>query len=108
MVGDATRIGIEGSHLTLAMQSQMMGHLPGASTADIAPDSMRQRMTKSTQARLIRSARVAVGGQAIGMRRAPGVSELEVAQTGRAAMKRLARCFRIRKCEIHGFGFNRV
>ena len=90
IVGDATRIGIEGDHLTLAMQSQMMGHLPGASFVDIAPDSMRQRMTKSAQEReLIRSgARVAdIGGQAIWDAIAPGVSELEVAQAGRAAIE---------------------
>ena len=68
LVGEGSKLGIEGDHLTLSMSNQLKEFLGSIETIDIAPDIMRLRMIKSEEeAVLIRhGARIAdIGGEVI-------------------------------------------
>jgi creatinase len=97
VTGAGKRIGMEGDHLTLAQHEKLSGFLSPVQIADIAPDTMRQRMMKSpAEIALIREgARVAdVGGYAIRDAIREGVREIDVAMAGRDAMEtEIARAF---------------
>ena len=90
VIGDRARIGIEGDHLTLAMQRSMQAYLNGVEAIDIAADCMQQRMRKSDAeiALITEGARIAdVGGAAIREAIKVGVREIDVAMAGRDAME---------------------
>ena len=90
VTGPGKRIGMEGDHLTLAQHGKLSEFLSPVQITDIAPDTMRQRMTKSTaEIDLIRhGAQVAdVGGYAIHEAIREGVREIDVAMAGRDAME---------------------
>lgn len=85
----ASRIGIEGDHMTLSARATCETMLGVTDLVDIAPDTMRARMVKSPEEiALIRDgARVAdIGGAAIHAAIREGATELEVAMAGRDAM----------------------
>lgn len=84
------RIGIEGDHLTLAVQSLLNSHIDGAELVDIASEVMTFRMHKSgAEIALIREgARVAdIGGFAIHEAIREGAREIDIAMAGRNAME---------------------
>lgn len=90
VTGPGKRIGMEGDHLTLAQHGKLSEFLSPIQITDIAPDTMRQRMTKSTaEIDLIRhGAQVAdVGGYAIREAIREGTREIDVAMAGRDAME---------------------
>lgn len=90
VTGEVAVLGIEGDHLTLLQNDKLVAFLKPASTLDIAPAMMRQRMHKSpAEIALIREgARVAdVGGYAIRDAVRAGVREVDVAMAGRDAME---------------------
>lgn len=90
VTGPGKRIGMEGDHLTLAQHGKLSEFLSPVQITDIAPDTMRQRMTKSTaEIDLIRhGAQVAdVGGYAIREAIREGTREIDVAMAGRDAME---------------------
>lgn len=89
-IGNASAIGIEGDHLTLAAQSKLQEFLSPKNMVDIAPVSMAQRMIKSNAeiALIKEGARVAdVGGFAIRDAIKVGAREIDVAMAGRDAME---------------------
>jgi creatinase len=90
VTGAGKAIGYEADHMTLASKGLMDSFLKPASSADIAPATMRQRMMKSAaEIELIRAgAAVAdVGGYAIHDAIRPGIREIDVAMAGRDAME---------------------
>ncbi|MBY6113849.1 M24 family metallopeptidase [Mameliella alba] len=90
VIGTGKALGYESDHMTLAQKALMDAFLTPASTSDIAPATMRQRMHKSpAEIDLIRhGAQVAdVGGYAIRDAVRPGVREIDVAMAGRDAME---------------------
>jgi creatinase len=90
VAGEGRAIGIESDHLTLLQAQKLKSFLGPASIADIAPATMRQRMTKSPAERdLIRAgAAVAdIGGYAIRSAIREGAREIDVAMAGRDAME---------------------
>jgi creatinase len=97
LVGAPGRIGIEGDHLTLAMQEQLSEFLDRPALVDVAPAAMRERMVKSEEEiTLIREgARIAdIGGVAVRDAIAEGAREIDVAIAGRDAMElEIARAF---------------
>ncbi|MEL6519464.1 MAG: aminopeptidase P family protein [Pseudomonadota bacterium] len=96
-VGQVSRLGIEGDHLTLAAERTLKAHLSDPELTDIAPRTMAQRMRKSpAEIALIREgARIAdIGGFAIRDAIKAGVRECDVAAAGRNAMEdEIARAF---------------
>ena len=97
ITGNPGRVGIEGDHLTLAMQTQLIEALGSPQIMDVAADVMSLRMVKSSEEiELIREgARVAdVGGEAIRDAIREGTREIDVAMAGRNAMElEIARSF---------------
>lgn len=90
VTGSGGTIGYEADHLTLAQKALMDRFLSPASTVDMAPVSMRQRMHKSDAeiALITAGAAVAdVGGYAIRDAIRPGTREIDVAMAGRNAME---------------------
>jgi creatinase len=90
VTGTGKVIGFEGDHLSLVQKALMDEFLKPASSQDIAPATMRQRMHKSAaEIDLIRhGAQVAdVGGYAIKDAIKEGVREIDVAMAGRDAME---------------------
>ncbi|WP_121064941.1 M24 family metallopeptidase [Chachezhania antarctica] len=90
VTGKGGAIGLEDDHMTLAQRGLLDAFLKPATTVDIAPATMRQRMAKSpAEIALIRhGAQVAdVGGYAIREAIAEGVREIDVAMAGRDAME---------------------
>jgi creatinase len=90
VAGQGARVGIEADHLTLVQRDKLQVFLAPATTVDIAPAAMRQRMHKSpAEIALIRAgAAVAdVGGYAIRESVREGVREIDVAVAGRDAME---------------------
>ncbi|WP_233495436.1 aminopeptidase P family protein [Rhodosalinus halophilus] len=90
VAGTGRRLGIEGDHLTLAARADLDAHLAPVSVTDLAPATMRQRMTKSpAEIALIRQgAAVAdIGGAAIRDAIREGAREIDVAMAGRDAME---------------------
>ena len=90
VTGTGQVIGYEGDHMTLVQKALMDEFLAPASTTDMAPTTMRQRMHKSAgEIELIRAgAAVAdVGGYAIKDAIKVGVREIDVAMAGRDAME---------------------
>lgn len=87
----ASSLGVEYDHLTLTQRDYLSEFMPGARLTDIAPASMRQRMTKSAaEIALIREgARIAdAGGYALRNAIVEGATEAEVAAVGRDEMER--------------------
>jgi creatinase len=90
LVGQPTKLGVEGDHLTLAMQNQLIDKLGRIELMDIAPVLMRQRMIKSTEeiALIKEGARIAdIGGWAVKDAIKPGAREIDIAMAGREAME---------------------
>lgn len=90
VTGPGKVIGYEGDHINLAQKALLDEFLKPASSQDIAPATMRQRMHKSpAEIALIRhGAQVAdVGGYAIRDAIREGVREIDVAMAGRDAME---------------------
>ena len=90
VTGMTKRIGMEGDHLTLQQRDKLSAFLAPTHMTDIAGDTMRQRMMKSSaELELIRAgAQVAdVGGYAIRDAIKEGVREIDVAMAGRDAME---------------------
>ena len=90
VTGSGKTIGYEADHLTLAQFDLLNSFLAPATTADIAPMTMRQRMHKSAaEIALIRKcAQIAdVGGYAIKDAVKAGTREIDVAMAGRDAME---------------------
>jgi len=90
VTGPGKVIGYEGDHINLAQKALLDKFLKPASSQDIAPATMRQRMHKSpAEIALIRhGAQVAdVGGYAIRDAIREGVREIDVAMAGRDAME---------------------
>ena len=87
--GSASRVGIEGDHLTLAQHAKLKDFL-GAGTVDIAAATMTQRMIKSAEeiALIKEGARIAdIGGEAVRDAIKVGTREIDVAMAGRDAME---------------------
>jgi len=97
VTGTGARIGYEGDHLTLLQKAKLDSFLAPVATADIAPDTMRQRMAKSpAEIALIRKccAIADVGGYAIRDAVQVGAREIDIAMAGRDAMElEIARVF---------------
>ena len=90
LTGGATRIGVEGDHMTLAARQTCEAMLGTTDILDIAPDTMAARMIKSAEEiALIRNgAHVAdIGGYAIRDAIREGATEIDVAMAGRDAME---------------------
>lgn len=90
LVGQATRVGIEGDHLTLQARDALEEIAGVTEILDIAPVTMRQRMVKSPEeiALIREGARIAdIGGAAIRDAIRPGAREIDVAIAGRDAME---------------------
>ena len=90
IAGPATRVGIEGDHMTLE-QHRKLGAFLAATPIDIAAATMTQRMVKSDEeiALIREGARVAdIGGAAIRDAITVGTREIDVAMAGRDAMER--------------------
>ncbi|MBR9898542.1 MAG: M24 family metallopeptidase [Rhodospirillales bacterium] len=90
VTGPGKVIGYEGDHINLAQKALLDEFLKPASSQDIAPATMRQRMHKSpAEIDLIRhGAQVAdVGGYAIRDAIREGAREIDVAMAGRDAME---------------------
>ena len=90
VTGAGKAIGYEGDHISLAQKALFDAFLAPATTLDIAPATMRQRLHKSpAEIALIRAgAAVAdVGGYAIRDAVKAGVREIDVAMAGRNAME---------------------
>jgi len=84
------RVGVEGDHLTLAMQTQLIEALGNPQITDIASEVMSLRMVKSSEeiALIREGARVAdLGGEAIRDAIREGTREIDVAMAGRNAME---------------------
>lgn len=97
VAGEGAVIGYEGDHLTLVQHGKLEHFLKPASTRDLAPATMRQRMRKSpAEIALIRkcTAIADVGGYAIKDAVREGTREIDVAMAGRDAMEaEIARVF---------------
>src|SRR6056297_3173967 len=97
VAGTGTHIGFEADHLTLLQKAKLDSFLVPSGTADIAPDTMRQRMAKSpAEIALIRTCcNIAdVGGHAIRDAVKVGAREIDIAMAGRNAMElEIARLF---------------
>jgi len=90
VIGEGASLGIEGDHMTLDQQRKLETYLGAIRQVEIAPLTMRQRMTKSpAEIELIRAgAAVAdVGGYAIRDAIREGAREIDVAMAGRDAME---------------------
>lgn len=90
VTGEGAVIGYEGDHLTLVQHGKLEHFLKPASTRDLAPTTMRQRMHKSpAEIALIRkcTAIADVGGYAIKDAVREGTREIDVAMAGRDAME---------------------
>ncbi|SIT87834.1 creatinase [Yoonia rosea] len=90
VTGSGKAIGYEGDHLSLAQFDLLKSFLSPATTTDVAPMTMRQRMHKSAaEIALIRQcAQIAdVGGYAIKDAVKAGTREIDVAMAGRDAME---------------------
>ncbi|WP_111732317.1 M24 family metallopeptidase [Roseovarius amoyensis] len=90
VTGEGAVIGYEGDHLTLVQHGKLEHFLKPASTRDLAPATMRQRMHKSpAEIALIRkcTAIADVGGYAIKDAIREGTREIDVAMAGRDAME---------------------
>lgn len=88
--GSVSRLGIEADHLTLAQRETLMEFQPNATLDDVAGETMKFRMVKSTEEiTLIKhGARIAdVGGEAVWDAIKPGTREIDVAMAGRDAME---------------------
>ncbi len=89
LVGEGGSIGVEYDHISVEQMAKMKTAL-AAELINIAPQSMAQRMIKSSaEIELIKhGARTAdIGGAAIHRSIGEGISELEIAQAGRLAME---------------------
>ncbi|MEL6751037.1 MAG: aminopeptidase P family protein [Pseudomonadota bacterium] len=98
----ATRIGVEGDHLTLHMQDRLAAALPNAVFADVAPALMAQRLIKSEEEIALIEAGAAIadlGGAAVRDAIKEGTREIDVAMAGRDAME-LAIAERFPDCEL--------
>jgi len=85
------RIGIEKDHLTLERYKDLKEALNNPETIDVAPSVMKKRMIKSNEEiGLINSgAKIAdIGAEALVKEIKAGVSEIDIAMTGRDAMER--------------------
>ena len=90
LAGGHKRIGVEGDHLTLAMQTKLQTFLETTDIIDVAPLTMQQRMVKSAEEiQLIREgARIAdIGGYALRDAIKSGAREIDIAMAGRDAME---------------------
>ena len=90
VTGPGRAIGYEADHLTLTQAERLTAFLKPSRVVDIAPATMRQRMTKSpAEIALIRvGAGVAdLGGHAIREAVKHGAREIDVAMAGRDAME---------------------
>ena len=90
VTGPGKVVGFEGDHLSIAQMGLLKEFLTPASTVDIAPATMRQRMHKSdAEITLIRAgaATADVGGYAIRDAIKEGAREIDVAMAGRDAME---------------------
>ncbi|KAA8612278.1 aminopeptidase P family protein [Salipiger aestuarii] len=90
VTGTGRVIGYEADHMTLTQKALLDHMLAPSRSADIAPDTMRQRMRKSdAEIALIRhGAQVAdIGGYAIRDAIRPGAREIDIAMAGRDAME---------------------
>jgi creatinase len=90
LTGGATRIGIEGDHMTLAARDLAGEFLNSPELVDVAAETMAARMVKSPEEiELIKGgARTAdIGGAAIHAAIREGAREIEVAMAGRDAME---------------------
>ena len=90
VTGTGRHCGYEGDHMTLAQRDLFCEMLEPSEVTDLAPATMRQRMTKSpAEIALIRhGAQVAdVGGYAIREAIREGAREIDVAMAGRDAME---------------------
>ena len=90
LIGEAKSIGVEGDHLTLQQRDKLIAFLDIAQVADVAPDTMKQRMIKSAEeiALITHGAQIAdIGGMAIRDAIKPGAREIDVAMAGRNAME---------------------
>ncbi len=86
----ATRLGIEGDHLTITARDTLLDIVGISDLIDIAPATMAARMHKSTEeiALIREGARIAdVGGVAIHAAIREGTREIDVAMAGRDAME---------------------
>ena len=89
LVAGATRLGIEGDHLTLSAELTLNDMLGAPELVDIAADTMTARMMKSDEeiALIREGARIAdVGGEAVRAAIREGTREIDVAMAGRDAM----------------------
>lgn len=90
VTGEGAVIGYEGDHLTLVHHGKLEHFLKPASTRDLAPATMRQRIHKSpAEIALIRKCTTIadVGGYAIKDAVRAGTREIDVAMAGRDAME---------------------
>ncbi len=90
LVPSATRIGIEGDHLTLTQRDKLTEFLGAVGTVDIAPATMQARFIKSPEeiALIREGARIAdVGGYAVRDAITAGAREIDIAMAGRDAME---------------------
>ncbi|SHG61247.1 creatinase [Cognatiyoonia sediminum] len=90
VTGEGRVVGFEGDHLSIVQMSLLNAFLAPKATKDIAPATMRQRMSKSAaEIDLIRAgANTAdVGGFAIRDAIKAGAREIDVAMAGRDAME---------------------
>lgn len=90
LLGGARRVGVESDHLTLSAKTTLEEMLSAPELVDIAPDTMKARMIKSSEEiELIRAgAAIAdIGGEAIHAAIRERASELDIAMAGRDAME---------------------
>jgi len=90
VTGEVRVIGFEGDHLSIVQMSLLKDFLAPKETKDIAPATMRQRMSKSAaEIELIRAGANSadVGGFAIRDAIKSGAREIDVAMAGRDAME---------------------
>ena len=90
LVGQPSRLGVESDHLTRVAEKQLLDYLGHPELIDIAPDTMIQRMIKSSEeiAVIREGARIAdIGGEAIRAAIETGTREIDVAIAGRDAME---------------------
>ena len=86
----ASRLGVEGDHLTVTLMERLRAFLGRPELVDIAPLSMRQRLIKSSEERsLIREGARIADEAAVAMCAAirPGAREIDVAMAGRDALE---------------------
>ena len=90
VTGAGRAIGFEADHLTLDQSERLHGFLKPASTTDLAPAAMRQRMRKSAAeiAHIRKCTSIAdIGGNAIRDAIREGTREIDVAMAGRDAVE---------------------